>query len=130
MLAELHARWEREDEMARNMKVCTITTISNVVSNASTPPSFDSRMNGVEKIPTPCAKLPKTAKTFSNKSAEIFWTMGDNSSTTFNDFDVDGCNISKVILFFQKLTMSPNASSMNLAFTKHITNALMQIRED
>jgi hypothetical protein len=25
-LAELHARWEREDEMARKMKVCTITT--------------------------------------------------------------------------------------------------------
>jgi hypothetical protein len=97
MLAELHARWEREDEMARNMKVCTITTTSDVVSNASMPPCFDSRINGVEKIPTPCAKLPKTAETFSNKSAEIFRSMGDNSSTTFNDFDVVGCNISEVI---------------------------------
>jgi hypothetical protein len=58
--------------------------------------------------------------------------MGDNSSTTFdsNDFDVDGCNISEVILFLQKLAKSPNASSINMAFTKHITNALMQIRED
>jgi hypothetical protein len=56
--------------------------------------------------------------------------MGDNSSTTFNDFDVDGCNISEVILFLQKLARSHNASSMNVAFTKHITNALMQIRED
>jgi hypothetical protein len=37
MLAELHARWEREDEMARNMKVCTITTTSDVVSNSSNP---------------------------------------------------------------------------------------------
>jgi hypothetical protein len=37
MLAELHARWEREHEMARNMKVCTITTTSDVVSNASNP---------------------------------------------------------------------------------------------
>jgi DNA repair exonuclease SbcCD ATPase subunit len=28
MLAELHARWEREDKIARNMtKVCTITTM-------------------------------------------------------------------------------------------------------
>jgi hypothetical protein len=87
---------------------------------------------GVEKIPTPCAKLPKTTKTFSNRSAEIFWSMGDDSSTTFdsNDFDVDGCNISEVILFLQKLAKSPNASSMNMAFTKHITSALMQIRED
>jgi hypothetical protein len=56
--------------------------------------------------------------------------MGDNSSTTFNDFDVDGCNILEVILLLQKLALSPNASSMNVAFTKHITNALMQIRED
>jgi hypothetical protein len=72
MLAELHTRWEREDEIARNMKVCTITTTSDVVSNASKPPSFNSRMFGVEKIPTPCAKLPKTAETFSYKSAEFF----------------------------------------------------------
>jgi hypothetical protein len=56
--------------------------------------------------------------------------MGDNRSTSFNDFDVDGCNISEVILFFQKLALSPNASSMNVAFTKHITNALMKITEE
>jgi hypothetical protein len=126
MLAELHARWEREDEMARNMKVCTITTTSNVVSNASTPPT----LIGVEKTPTPCAKKPKTAKKNSNKSAKFFRSMGDDSSTTFNDFDVDGCNISEVILFLQKLALIPNASSMNVAFTKHNTNALMQIREE
>jgi hypothetical protein len=126
ILAELHARWEREDEMARNMKVCTITTSSNVVSNASTPPTSI----GVEKTPTPCAKKPKTTKTFSTKSAEFFWSMGDNSSTYFDDFDVDSCNISEVILFLQKLALSPNASSMNVAFTKHITNALIKIREE
>jgi hypothetical protein len=68
MLAELHARWEREDEMARKMKVCTITTSSNVVSNASNPLN----LIGVEKTPTPCAKKPKTAKTFPTKSAEFF----------------------------------------------------------
>jgi hypothetical protein len=72
MLAELHARWEREYEMARNMKVCTITTTSDVVSNASKPPCFNGRVIGVEKIPTPCTKLPKTTENFSNKSAEIF----------------------------------------------------------
>jgi hypothetical protein len=56
--------------------------------------------------------------------------MGDNSSTTFNDFDFDGCNIFEVILFLQKLALSPNASSMNVAFTKHITHALMKIWEE
>jgi hypothetical protein len=71
MLAELHARWEREDEMARKMKVYTITTSSNVVPNASNLLT----LIGVEKTPTPCAKKPKTAKTFSTKSAEFFWSM-------------------------------------------------------
>jgi hypothetical protein len=68
MLAELHARWEREDEMARKMKVCTITTSNNVVPNASNPIT----LIGVDKTPPPCVKKPKTAKTFSQKSAEIF----------------------------------------------------------
>jgi hypothetical protein len=131
MLAELHARWEREDEIARknNMtKVYTITTTSNAeVSNASKPPTFNDKIIGIGKFPTPSAKLPKTTGTFSNKSAEIFQNMGDNGPTTFdyNDFDLDDCNISEVIMFLQKLARSPNASAMNMAFTKHITNALM-----
>jgi hypothetical protein len=62
---------------------------------------------GVEKTPTPCAKKPKTAKTFSNRSAKKFQSVGDDSSSSFNDFDVDGCNISEVILFLQKLALSP-----------------------
>jgi hypothetical protein len=99
MLAELHARWEREDEMARKMKVCTITTSNDVVPNTSNPLT----LIGIEKTPTPCAKKPKTTKTFSQKSAEIFKSVGDDSSISFNDFDVDGYNISEVILFLQKL---------------------------
>jgi hypothetical protein len=33
-------------------------------------------------------------------------------------------------MFLQNLARIPNASAMNMAFTKHITNALMQIREE
>jgi hypothetical protein len=115
MLAELYARWERKDEMARKIKVCTITTSNDVVSNASNPLT----LIGVEKTPTPCVKKTKTAKTFSQKSAEIFRSIGDDSSISFNDFDIDDCNISKVILFLQNLALSPNANSINVAFTKH-----------
>jgi hypothetical protein len=62
--------------------------------------------------------LRKTTESFSNKSAEIFRSMGDNGPTTFdiNDFDLDGCNISEVIMFLQKLSRSPNASATNMAF--------------
>jgi hypothetical protein len=80
MLAELHARWERENEMARKMKVCTITTSNDVVPNASNPLT----LIGVEKSPTPCAKKPKNIKTFSQKSAENFRSTGDYSSIPFN----------------------------------------------
>jgi hypothetical protein len=62
-------------------------------------------------------------------TGSIIYTLV-NSFISFNDFDVDGYNISEVILFLQKLALSPNASSINVAFTNHITNALMKIREE
>jgi hypothetical protein len=73
MLAELHARWEREDEMARNMKVCTITTSNDVVPNASNPLT----LIGVEKTPTPCTKSLKLLKLFLIKVLKLFgvWEM-------------------------------------------------------
>src|SRR3954467_13672364 len=33
-------------------------------------------------------------------------------------------------MFLQKLARSPNASAMNMASTKHITDALMKIKEE
>jgi hypothetical protein len=79
--------------MARKMKVCTITTSNDVAQNASNPLT----LIGIEKTPTPCAKRPKTAKTFSTKNSQIFRSMRDDSSISFNDFDVDGC---KYIIYF------------------------------
>ena len=35
-----------------------------------------------------------------------------------------------MITFLQKLAKSPNASVVNVAFTQHITNALIQVREE
>ena len=114
-------------------RVCTITTTSNAeVSSASKPPTINGKVIDVGKVPTSSAKLCKTTETVSDKSAEIFRNMGDNGPITFdkNDFDFDGCNISEVIMFLQKFSRSPNASAINMAFTKHITNALMQAREE
>ena len=36
LLAELHAKWEREDEIAKNISVSTITTTSVEASNSPT----------------------------------------------------------------------------------------------
>jgi hypothetical protein len=58
--------------------------------------------------------------------------MGNNGPGTFakNNFDFDNCNFCGVIKFLQKLPQSPNPSAINMAFTKHITNALMQAQEE
>ena len=61
LLAELHARWEREDEIARNnkiSKVYTITTTSNIeASSASKPPTTTSKIKNVGEVPTPHRKV-------------------------------------------------------------------------
>src|SRR4051794_14377853 len=56
--------------------------------------------------------------------------MGKNCPFTFDENDFDCCNVTEVIKFLQRLAETPNASEINVAFTKHITNAIMQIREE
>ncbi|KAK1645529.1 hypothetical protein QYE76_063334 [Lolium multiflorum] len=142
MLAELHARWDREEKekLAKEnnvAKVWTITTTSNVdSSHVAAPPTINGKIIGVGNVSTPSAKrtkLPETAKTaVCDKTAEIFQNIGDNDSIAVehNGLDFDDCHITEVIKFLQKLARSPNASAINLAFTKHITNALIKAREE
>jgi hypothetical protein len=139
LMAELHARWEREEKLAKEnniAKVWTITTTSNVnASHVAKPPTINGKIIGVGNVSTSTtkpAKLPETAETICDKGAEIFQSVEDNGpiAVDHNGFDFDNCNISEVIKFLQKLARSPNASAINLAFTKHITNALIKARED
>ncbi|KAK1668434.1 hypothetical protein QYE76_056593 [Lolium multiflorum] len=141
LMAELHARWEREEneKLAKEnnvAKVWTITTTSNVdAPHVAKPPTINDKIIGVGNVSTPSAKrakLPETAETICDKTAEIFQNIGDNDpiAVDHNGLDFDDCHISEVIKFLQKLARSPNASAINLAFTKHITNALIKARED
>ena len=76
------------------------------------------------------------AKLLLIKNAEISFddrdSLGDNAPVSFYDNDLDfyNCNLTEVIIFLQKLAKTPNSSKMNLAFTKHITNALIEVREE
>ncbi|KAK1620455.1 hypothetical protein QYE76_025972 [Lolium multiflorum] len=142
LMAELHARWEREEKFAKEnnvAKVWTITTTSNVdASHVAKPPTINGKIIGVGNVSTPNAKrakLPETAKTAEtvcDKTAEILQNIGDNDPIALdhNGLDFDNFHISEVIKFLQKLARSPNASAINLAFTKHITNALIKAREE
>ncbi|KAK1696173.1 hypothetical protein QYE76_012870 [Lolium multiflorum] len=143
LMAELHARWDREEneKLAKEnnvAKVWTITTISNDNdSHVAAPPTINGKIIGVGNVSTPSAKrtkpeIAKTAETACDKTAEIFSNLGDNDpiAVAHNELDFDDCHISEVIKFLQKLAKSPNASAINLAFTKHITNALIKAREE
>ena len=78
MLAELHARWEREAEIDRKnsiARVCTITTSNAEASHVDKPPTINGNVIDVGNVSTSTikhAKLPKTAETVSDKGAEFF----------------------------------------------------------
>ncbi|KAK1668977.1 hypothetical protein QYE76_057136 [Lolium multiflorum] len=144
LMAELRARWDREEneKLAKEKnvaKVWTITTTSNAnATHVATPPTINNKRIGVSNVSTSNAKrekLPETAKTAEtacDKIAEIFSNIGDDDpiALDYNGLNFDDCHISEVIKFLQKLAKSPNASAINLAFTHHITNALIKAREE
>ncbi|KAK1652038.1 hypothetical protein QYE76_069843 [Lolium multiflorum] len=143
LMAELRARWDREEneKLAKEKniaKVWTITTTSNAnATHVAAPSTHTNKRIGVSNVSTSNAKrekLPaaKTAETACDKAAEIFSNIGDDDpiALDYNGLNFDDCHISEVIKFLQKLAKSPNASAINLAFTHHITNALIKAREE
>ena len=103
------------------------------------PKHVDVKANGIGEVMTLGRKSPK------NLESEIFSSekfvesglddnvyLGDIFPTIFEDdkLDFDNCTISDVIKFLQKLAKDPNASKINMAFTKHIINALIETKEE
>src|SRR6266480_1490975 len=75
LMAELRARWEREEIAKKNSitKVCTITATNDAdVSDDSKPRTIRSKRVIEENAPTSVENFAKTVKTTSDKSAEIF----------------------------------------------------------
>ena len=57
----------------------------------------------------------------------------DDITTTLiygSRLDFDNCSLSKVITLLQRMAKDPHTSTLNIAFTKHITNALIKAREE
>src|SRR4051812_48027071 len=65
---------------------------------------------------------------------EAFKQVGLNDITTSlidsSDLDFDNCTLPEVIGFLHKMSRDPHTSTLNLAFTEHITNALIKVREE
>ena len=72
----------------------------------------------------------------SEKNAESWlddiMILGETFPTIFEDYKLyfDNCTLSDDIKFLQKMAKDPNASKLNIGFTKHITNALIEAREE
>src|SRR3954469_8035329 len=57
----------------------------------------------------------------------------DDITTTLiysSDLDFENCTLPEVIGFLHKMSRDPHTSTLNLAFTEHITNALIKAREE
>src|SRR3954465_7352127 len=59
-------------------------------------------------------------------------SLNDNTTTLLNgsELDFDSCTLPKVIGFLQRMAKDPHTSTLNIAFTEHITNALIKAREE
>src|SRR3954467_12178614 len=59
-------------------------------------------------------------------------SLDDITTTLINgsDLDFDNCSLSEVITFLQRMAKDPHTSTLNIAFTEHITNALIKAREE
>src|SRR3954469_3437510 len=59
-------------------------------------------------------------------------SLDDITNTLINgsELDFDNCSLPKVIKFLQRMAKDPHTSSLNIAFTEHITNALIKAREE
>ena len=96
--------------------------------------SYGNSYNSNRSVPSELEVMLKdfiSTHTAFNKSVEENFGKIDVLASKVDSLalDVDLLKL-KVIMFLQKLAKSPNASAINMDFTKHVANALMQVREE
>src|SRR6187401_1498048 len=122
MMAKLKERWAREREEEERIKslpthhtVATIQVIENVHTlSTQCTPGPNGPINGDAIETTKQVSLKDTTTTL----------LDDR------DLDFDNCTLTEVIDFLHKMSRDPRTSTLNLAFTEHITNALIKAREE
>src|SRR3954468_21582765 len=134
MLGKLKERWAREKEEEDRIKslptyhtVATIKIVEDVqtVSTHHTP-SPTGPING--------DATTSTLEEENSMNIEVFKQVSLNDITTSlidsSDLDFDNCTLPEVIGFLHKMSRDPHTSTLNLAFTEHITNALIKVTEE
>src|ERR1041384_8125671 len=134
MLGKLKERWAREKEEEERIKslptyhtVATIQVVEDVqtVSTHHTP-SPTGPINGDATTSTIDEETSMNIEAFKQVSLnDITSSLIDSS-----DLDFDNCTLPEVIGFLHKMSRDHHTSTLNLAFTEHITNALIKVREE
>src|SRR3954469_17795566 len=132
MLAKLKERWARDKEEEERVKslpthhtVATIQVVEDlkIVSTHHTP-SPPGPINGDATTSTIHEETSINIEAFKQVSLNDITTPLIDSS----DLDFDNCTLPEVIGFLHKMSRDPHTSTLNLAFTEHITNALIKVR--
>ena len=140
MLAQLCARWgreEEEEERAKNLSMSTTLATIHVVEDLNFfdthhTPSPSRLTNGIVQTSTLGQTSPpihEATKVFLGERRENDNIALHNRSPTFfedSDLNFDNCNLSAVIKLLQRMERDPNTSKLNMPFTEHITNALIR----
>src|SRR3954465_1567853 len=134
MLAKLKERWDREKEEEERIKslpthhtVATIQVVEDLktVSTHHTP-SQPGPINGDATTSSIDEETSMNIEAFKQVSLDDITTSLIDSS----DLDFDNYTLLEVIGFLHKMSRDPHTSTLNLAFTEHITNALIKVREE
>src|SRR3954465_5224343 len=121
----------KEEERAKILPtyhtVATIQVIEDVqtVSTHHTP-SPTGPTNGDATTSTLDEETSMNIDAFKQVSLNYITTSLIDSS----DLVFDNCTLPEVIGFLHKMSRDPHTSTLNLAFTEHITNALIKVREE
>src|ERR1041384_8844519 len=82
-----------------------------------------------EKTPKP----PQTWEEVKTLITESKMNDEDDITTSLidsSDLDFYNCTLPEIIGFLHKMSRDPHTRTLNLAFTEHITNALIKVREE
>src|SRR3954468_9520108 len=134
MLGKLKERWAREKEEEERTKslptyhkVATIQVVEDVQTISTHHiPSPPGPINGDATTSTIDEETSMNIEAFKKVSLNDITTSLIDSS----DLDIDNCTLPEVIGFLHKMSRDPHSSTLNLAFTEHITNALIKVREE
>src|SRR4051812_32435151 len=135
ILAKLKERWDREKEEHERVKslptyhtVATIQVVEDVqtLSTHHTPSPLGP-INGDATTSTIDEETSMNIEAFKQVSLnDITTSLIDNSDLDLYNFTL----LPEVIGFLHKMSRDPHTSTLNLAFTEHITNAVIKVREE